>query len=250
MLRSVAVRSGLGALGAVYLALGFVSARVALLGATRHEQGIPAALRFLLGQPRGPWILGAVVAGLAAIALAHAIEAAAGRRGALYRLGLAANAIGYGMLAWTAGRLLLHLGRTGDSLPRAGLSWLLGEWWGPALLVLVGLAVIAGGLWEFAQGVRGRLPFRRDLLPRRLAKLLAGVARFGLAARGLVLCAVGYFLIVAAEELDPGRAKTLGGALRLLSRQGFGAIFTGVVGLGLAAYGIYMWSLALLKRKV
>jgi hypothetical protein len=250
VLRNVAVRSGLGALGAIYLALGVVSARVAFLGTRRQQDGIPGALRFLLDRPRGPLILGAVVAGLAAIAVVHLVEAAAGRGGALARIGLAVNGIGYAALAWTAGRLLLRLGRGGGSLERAGLSWLLGESWGPALLEVVGVAVAAGGLWELYQGVRGRLPFRRDRLPKRLVRLLSGIARFGLAARGLVLCALGYFLLRAAEELDPGRVRTMGGALRAFSETALGPLFTGVVAFGLAAYGVYLWTLMLLKRRV
>src|SRR5262245_42055797 len=103
MFRNLAVRSGLGALGAVYLAIGVVSVRVGVLGAARREQGVPAALRFLLAQPKGAWLLGAVVAGLAAIALSHGVEAAlGGRRSVPARIGLAFNAIGYAALAITA----------------------------------------------------------------------------------------------------------------------------------------------------
>jgi hypothetical protein len=209
-----------------------------------------AALRFLLEQPRGPWILGAVVAGLGAIAVAHAAEAAAGKGGALRRVGLAINGIGYAALAWTAARLLLHVRDTGPSLQRAGVSWLLGERWGPAALEVVGAAIGVGGLWELWQGIRGRVDFRRDLLPRRLARLLSGVSRFGLAARGLLLAGVGYFLVRAAAELDPTRVRTIGGALRAFSHAAAGPILAGVLALGLAAYGVHLWTLALLKRRV
>ena len=250
VVRAFAVRFGLSALGAVYLALGIVSARVALVGAQRRDQGMASALRFLLEQPRGPWILGAVVAGLGAIALAHAGEAAVGKGGALRRVGLAINAVGYAALAWTAARLLLHVRDAGPSLQRQSVSWLLGERWGPVALEVVGAAVAAGGLWELWQGLRGRLDFRRDLLPRRLARLLAGVARFGLAVRGLLLVGVGYYLVRAARELDPTRVRTIGGALRALSHAAAGPILAAVLAFGLAAYGVHLWTLALLKRKV
>ncbi len=250
MLRNFAVRFGLGATGAVYFALGIVSARVAFLGAKRREAGIPGALRFLLQQSNGPWILGAVVAGLAAIALVHLVESVIGSRKALTRLGLAANGFGYATLAWTAARLLFHLEKGGGSFEHAGVSWLLGESWGASALAAAGVAVAAGGLWEGYQGVRGRLPFRRDLLPRHVVRLLSAVARFGLVARGLVLAAVGYFLFRAAAELNPDRIRSFGGALRALSRSALGPAFMAVVALGLAAYGIYLWTLMLLKRRV
>ena len=250
VLRAIAVRFGFAALGAVYVALGIVSARVALVGAQRRDQGMAGALRFLLEQPRGPWILGAVVAGLGAIAIAHVGEAVVGRGGALRRLGLAINGVGYAALAWTAARLLLHVRDSGPSLQRTGVSWLLGERWGPSALEVVGAAVVAGGMWELWQGVRGRLNFRRDVLPRRLGGLLAGVSRFGLAVRGLLLVAVGYFLVRAAAELDPTRVRTIGGALRAVSHAAAGPVLAAVLALGLAAYGVHLWTLALLKRRV
>ncbi len=250
MIRGFAIRFGFWALGAVYIALGIVSARIAFVGAQRRDLGMGGALRFLLEQTRGPWILGAVVAGLAAIAVAHAAEAVAGKSGAFRRIGLGVNAIGYATLAWTATRLLLHVREAGPSLQRTGVSWLLGESWGPAALDVAGAAVIVGGIWELWQGVAGRLTLRRDLLPKHLVKLLAGICRFGLAARGLLLVAVGYFLVRAAAELDPGRVHTIGGALRAVSHAVAGPILAAVLALGLAAYGVYLWSLALLKRRV
>ena len=249
-MRNALVRSGLAATGLVYLAMGFVSARVAFLGARDPEQGVPGALRFLLGRPYGTLLLSAIVAGLAAIALVHAVESATGRRGLLTRAGLVVSAVGYAALAWTSARLLLRLKTGGESLEHAGIAWLLGESWGPTALELVGAAVIAGGAWEAYQGMRGRLAVSRPPLPIRLARGLELVARFGLIARGLVLGVLGYFLLRAAEELDPDRARTIGGTLGAFSHTALGPGFLGVVALGLAAYGVHLWTLALLKRRV
>jgi hypothetical protein len=250
VLRNLSVRAGLGATGAIYVALGIVSARVALIGARRKEAGIPGALRFLLAQPHGDFLLGAVVAGLAAIAVVHLFEAAGKKRGGLFRLGLAVNGIGYLTLAWAAARLLFHVEKGGGSFRKTSVSWLLGESWGPAVLGFVGLVVAGGGLWEAWQGVRGGLPFRKDLLPRWLVRILSGIARFGLVARGTVLCALGYFLCRAAIEGDPSRVRSMGGALRAFSRATFGSALMGAIAFGLAAYGVYLWTLMLLKRRV
>jgi hypothetical protein len=247
-LRSFLIRLGLAATGLVYVAMGVVSARVAFLGARDREQGVPGALRFLLEQPYGPRLLGAVVAGLIGVALVHGVECVSGRRSLASRAGLLVNTIGYAALAWTAARLLLHLGR-GGGLEREGIAWLLGAPGGETLLEGIGAAVVAGGLWEIWQGVRGRVVVGRRL-PRRIGGFLLALSRFGLVARGLVLCALGYFLIRAAAEADPARARTLGGVLRGFAHTGFGPGFVGVVALGLAAYGVHLWTLALLKRKV
>ncbi len=236
------------AMGLIYMAMGFVSARVAFLGARNREEGVPGALRFLLDQRYGAILLGAVLLGLAGIAVAHAAEAIRTRRGPLARIGLLASAIGYAILVWTSARLLFHLGRGGAS--HAGISWLLRATWGATVLEIVGAAVIVGGLWEVYLGVFGPLNFSRKLLHAGLARCLAFVARFGLLARGLVLCVLGFFLIRAAEELDPNRVRSLGGALSAFSHTMLGPGFMGVVALGMGAYGVHLWTRALLKRRV
>jgi hypothetical protein len=249
--RAVLVRAGFFAIGAIYVAMGVVSARVAFLGARDRENGVPGALRFLLDRPHGAWILGAVVAGLLGISVAHVAQAVRGPGGAVMRAGLAVNALGYAALAWTAARLLLHLGRRGGgaALEREGVSWLLSESWGAAVVELVGAGVIAGGLWEVAQGFSGKLPFRRDLLPRRVTRALVAISRFGLVARGATLALFGYFLVRAAEGLDPAVVRSIGGAFDASDQTALGPAFLGVVAAGLAAYGVYMWTLVLLGRR-
>ncbi len=248
MLRSVAMRSGLGALGAIYVALGVLSGRVAL-GGRRGGQGVPAALRLLLGQPHGRLIVVALLVAFAGIAAVHLVEAFTRRSKTVPRIGMFVNGVGYAALAATVGRLLLHV-EAGGSIQKTGVSWLLGESWGPALLEGIGAAVIAGGMWELYQGLAVPLPFRRDLLPRGLRRALAGVARFGLVVRGLVLAALGYFVVRAAEDLDPGQVHSMGGTLRVIAETGPGPLFTAAVAAGLTAYGIYLWTLMLLKRRV
>ena len=250
-MRSAAERAGYFAIGLVYLAMGFVSARIAVLGARDRDHGVLGALRFLLDRPHGAWVLGAVVAGLAAIAAAHLVQSLRGPGGAVKRIGLFVNGFGYAALAWTAARLFLHVrgapNESDGSVERAGVSWLLSESWGAAVLEIAGAAVVLGGLWEIGQGLglSGRLPFRGGRLPRALAKLLTTISRFGLVARGMTLAALGYFLIRAAEELDPSAVRTVGGVLDAFAHTPLGPAFMGATAAGLAAYGVYMAGVAL-----
>lgn len=151
------MRAGFLAIGTIYVAMGIVSARVAILGARDRVNGVPGALRFLLDRPDGGWLLGAVVAGLGGIAVAHLVRAARGPGGALGRIGLVFIGLGYAALAWTAGSLLLRAGprARGASLERQGVSWLLSEAWGAFVLEAIGAGVIVGGLWEIGRAVRG-----------------------------------------------------------------------------------------------
>lgn len=246
------MRAGFLAIGTIYVAMGIVSARVAILGARDRVNGVPGALRFLLDRPDGGWLLGAVVAGLGGIAVAHLVRAARGPGGALGRIGLVFIGLGYAALAWTAGSLLLRAGprARGASLERQGVSWLLSEAWGAFVLEAIGAGVIVGGLWEIGRAVRGKLLLRGDVLPRRVNRTVSAVSRFGLAVRGVTLCALGYSLVRAAEEVNPRVVRTLGGTLDSLAHTAFGPAFLAVVAAGLASYGVYLWALALLRRRV
>ncbi len=246
------MRSGFLAIGTVYVAMGIVSARVALLGARDRVNGVPGALRFLLDRPFGGWLLGAVVAGLGGIALASVVRAFRGPGGTIARIGLAFSGFGYATLAWMAGGFLLRAGRRvrGVALGREGVSWLLSESWGSFVLEAIGAGVIVGGLWEIVRGVRGKLLLRSDVLPRRVHRTLSAVARFGLAVRGVTLGALGYSLVRAAEELNPRVVRTLGDTLDAFAHTAFGPAFLAVVAAGLASYGVYLWALAFLRRRV
>jgi hypothetical protein len=250
-MRALLIRVGLCALGLVYVAMGLVSGRVAWLGA-REPQGVGGALRLLLDGGKGTWLLGAVALGLAGLAVGRGLDAARGKRSAISRIGLGIDALGYAVLSWTAISLLLHLqsARPGPSLTRTGAAWLLAASWGPTILEIVGVVVAAGGLRELWMGISGRLTHRPDAAPRDVARVLTAIARFGLAARGAVLCAVGYYIVRAAEEANPARVHTMGGTLKQFSVSPHGTVIVGVLAFGLAAYGVYLVALGLAKRRV
>ena len=70
----------------------------------------------------------------------------------------------------------------------------------------------------------------------------------GYIARGFIFCLIGLFLIFAAKDHDPSQAKGLEGTLDTLARQTYGSVLLAVTGLGLAAYGAYMFVEAKYRR--
>ncbi|MGH7504264.1 MAG: DUF1206 domain-containing protein, partial [Longimicrobiales bacterium] len=66
-----------------------------------------------------------------------------------------------------------------------------------------------------------------------------GIGRAGIAARGVVLGIIGWFLINAALQSNPAEARGLGGALRALQDQPFGPYLLVAVAAGLVAYGFH-----------
>jgi uncharacterized membrane protein YidH (DUF202 family) len=112
---------------------------------------------------------------------------------------------------------------------------------GPWLVGLVGLIGIAGGLGQIAQGVT--TDFKKDFKLGEMSPTertaFTWIGRAGLVARGVVFAMLGFFLVQAALNTDPNRAKGLDGALQTLVQQPFGPWLLGLVALGLIAFGLY-----------
>jgi hypothetical protein len=206
----------------------------------------------MLARPHGPTLVALIAAGLAASAVWHALEARRRAASWLARAAHAAGAAGYGALAGSAVSLWRR-GRLPDgTISRSALAWLLARPAGVVVLEIAAAATAFAGAVEIAQGASGRLRqrFATRWLPRNAARVAQRTARFGLAARGVVLLVLAYFQWRVARDLDPSEAAEIGGALRVLSRTPFGGpLLAAVVAAGLAAYGLYMGALAVAARR-
>ncbi len=105
-----------------------------------------------------------------------------------------------------------------------------------------GAFIIGLGFYEFYKAFTTK--FRREFnltdLSNTERKWVIGICRFGLLARGIVFCIIGWFLIQAATQYDPQAAGGLDKALQSLAQPPYGPWLLGIVALGLIAYGIYM----------
>jgi hypothetical protein len=248
--RSLVPRLGLLAIGLVYVAIGFLAARVALLGASGRVDGVPGALRYILGRPYGRPALWFVAVGLLGYGVWRLYRAAMARRPASSRLADAAAGLGHAALAWTAFRILMRLRGSDTGAARLGIGWMIGHPAGRLALQLIALAVLLSALVAIYRGLSGRLP--RSLAPARLSGTPRRVAlragRFGFVAEGVVLLVIGYFLLRVVSELDPAEYREIGGSLRILSGPPFGPPMLVAVALGLIVFGLYQWVLALYGR--
>jgi hypothetical protein len=249
MLRRLLTRLGYVALGAVYVALGGLAIHVAVVGARDRVRGFSAAFRYLLAHPWGPHVLTAIAAGLAAFTFARMLDAVDRRLSPFARAVALADAIGHAALGSMAVRLLLRVRRGFDS--RSALGWILAQPWGANALKAAGVVVMAIGAFQIWQGVSGRLRLRRARRALGAATDTAiRVGRFGYVVRGIVTAIIAWFLLRAADAMDPARYHGIGGALEVLERMRFGAGFLGLAGVGLVAYGGYLALLGFFRRKV
>ena len=242
-------RVGYAAVGLLYATIGFIAARIAFLGAQDRAAGMRGALAVLFRQPEGRAILVAVAAGLGCFAAWRLIQTFTAKGDFITRIGWMITAIGYGALAWTAIGLLLQFPRV-ENFERMGVGLLLTSTAGQWALRLAGAILIVAGIVAIVQAVSGRLPRWLAAVGQRrpLRKTALRMARFGLAARGVVGIVMGWLLLRAVATFNPREAREIGGSLRYLSQTSGGPLLMGIVALGLLSYGLAMWAVAFSRR--
>lgn len=243
-------RFGYATKGAVYIVVGALATMTAagLGGETTDTRG---ALQTIKEQPFGKFVLGTVAFGLVGYVIWRWIQAIAdtdgkgsGLKGISIRIGYACSGLVYAGLALTAAKILIDVGDPDSSneIQRDWTAKLMSMPYGRWLVFAIGAGVIVFGLYQIYKGLRAKFRKRLKLgqmsFTRKSWATLSG--RIGYAARGVVFCIVGSFLMQAALDYNPSEALGLEGALDTLAQRRFGTWMLGTVAAGLVAYGIYM----------
>lgn len=238
-----AARVGYAVNGLLHVLIGVIALGIARGGGGEADQG--GALGQLAGHPAGAALLWVIVVGLWGLGLFQLLEAALVRgtdrddwaeRAKEGGKGVAYLAIG--VTAFTVARG----GSTDSSEQTQTLSArLLGAPGGVALLVVLGLAVVAIGGYFVVKGARQR--FREDLIVPggQQGRVVVGLGVVGYVAKGVVLVIVGALFVVSALQADPSEATGIDGALKALAGVPFGVALLVVVAVGLVAYGVFQF---------
>jgi Domain of Unknown Function (DUF1206) len=249
-------RVGFVADAVVYLLIGALAARAALGvgGKATDPQG---ALRVIVGRPFGQVMLAIIGLGFFGYAAWQTIAAATnaegdgtGARGVALRVCRLWTALVYVALGLLSFRLLRGASNGGSGGVREWAarlwSWPLGRW----LVGIIGAGVVAYAVYQLYCAWTARVRERLNLteLSNDAAQWVVRLGRFGVAARGVVLALVGWFLVHAAVSHDWHYASGFSGALRVLARQAHGAWLFGAVAFGLVAYGLYQLVQARYRR--
>lgn len=240
-------RAGFVARGVMYAVIGWIALEIAF-GKSRQQADKNGALHALSSTPVGAAALWLLVVGFFGMALWRLSEAAygapgAGGREAKTRLGALARAViyavtGYGVLKYAIGTG----GPQSSNQQSVDLTaTLLRHPGGQALVIVIGLAFIIGGLalayqyWtkEFLKNLRTgqmRAPTRR---------VVEWLGRVGGVARGIVFITAGVFLVVAAVRFQPQQAKGIDSSLRALAATPAGPWVLVIVAAGLIMFGVF-----------
>jgi len=238
-------RVGYLAKALLYITIGLVAARAAFgPGRTTDTHG---ALRLVHGMTFGRVILLVIAGGLVGYAVWRVVEAivdpdgrGVGPKAVALRAGSAGRGLLHGALAITALRLAYGDG-SATSHDRAR------EWTdrafavpGGTLLVWIAAASITGyGIYQLYRSYAPKLGRQLDLSQVREPALgwVVGVSRFGIGARGVVFCLIGFFLARAASQHDAAQVGGIRESLGMVATIGRWPFV--VVALGLVAYGVY-----------
>src|SRR5918992_2845343 len=197
-------RVGYAAKALLYITVGYLASQTAV-GSGGRVTDTEGALRVVHDASYGRALLFVVAAGLLGYGLWRVVEALVDpeRRGTKWkalavRLGFLLRGLFHGTLALTAFRLALQQrsGGAGDQVRR----WPARAFDLPAGELLVGLAAayVAGyGVYQFYRAWTPKMQRHLHLgeLPQDVRRWILGVSRFGIAARGVVFCFIGFFLM-------------------------------------------------------
>ena len=238
-------RFGFLSRGIVYVLIGGIAARVAILQRGRTTGPAGALARVLTGSG-GRLLLWIVVAGLFAFVLFRVVQGVRTRQ-RLRQVFYFMSGLGGLVLAIAAVRVLLHFRSGADEAGlRELVARIVSHAWGRLGLELGGAIAVVVGAVEAVRAVLGRLPadFTAAIMARVQRKWTSVLTRVGMLAHGIIVAIIGYS--VCRAGLDEN-ARALGGtgtALRTLRHFGTGPVLFGLVAVGLIAYGLSLLVLA------
>ena len=241
-------RLGYAVKGFLYVAIGFIAIAGAL-GRSKTPADQLGAIEEFSKLPFAGILLWVILVGLVSYSLWGVIRAALDPfhkgndlKGLLTRGGYLLSAVTYATFVIPTYHLITGAsGGAGSASTVKMVSTVMNMTMGRWLVGAAGLAVIAAGLYQMYMGIK--MDFDQRFKPYALTteqlKIAKQTGRFGTIARGVVFGLVGYFLVLAAYEANPGHAQGFDGALKYLARQPYGLWILAVIALGLIAFGLY-----------
>jgi cbb3-type cytochrome oxidase subunit 3 len=247
-----AARLGFVAKGVVYALIGVLAFQIALGDNERADQ--KGALQKVAEQPFGTLVLWLMFIGFIAYALWRFSEALWGRRDetdekkrTIKRIGSAAN----GVIYLSLGILALRTATGSSSSSQSGwTAKVLDQTGGRTIIVIAGLVIIAVAVGLTWRGLQ--TDFEKHLDRSRMStgtyNAVRRLGQVGYVARGIVFGLVGVFVIKAALDHEPGKARGFDQALKSVASAPAGPYLLMACALGLICFGAYSVAEARYRR--
>lgn len=249
-------RAGFAARGAMYVLIGIIALQIAF-GQHGHQADRSGAVHLVAQTPFGQvalWLLVIGFGGMALWRLSEAVYGAAGPDGhkAGTRLASLARAIFYGFVTYSVLEYALGIGapQSSNRQSRDLTAHAMKLPGGRIIVGLIGLAFVVAAARLAYRSYQKKFLKKLDLSSMRSTtyRVVERLGQIGGIARGAVFATVGIFLIVAAIEFRPHKAKGIDSALRALAHTPFGPWLLVLVAAGLATFGAYSFCEARWRR--
>jgi len=244
-------RIGYVVLGIVHIVIGALAISITTGGGQNADQG--GAMEQIRNAPFGALLLWVIALGLAALAIWQIAEAVVERDPDTkkkwgYRIKYLGTAAAYLAIAITA--VVYAMGGQSDSSQSSKTfsAQLLATPGGVALLVLVGLIILAVGIAFVVRGFTRAFEKHLDLPAGTARKGIVAFGVVGYVAKGIAVAVTGILFVVAALTHDTDAAGGLDSALHTLAALPFGPLILWVVGGGLIVYGLFCFARARYAR--
>jgi hypothetical protein len=237
----------MAARGVLYGLIGVIALEIAF-GSTKQQADKTGALRLVGQNAFGEIVLWLLAVGFAGMALWQAAQAgwgAPGRDGkkATARVAAGAKAVVYAVITFSILKYAIGLGAppSSDKESQDLTAKVLHYPGGQALIVIIGIALVAGGGYLAFQAWRKKFAENLDLdsVSSGTRTTVLALGQAGGIARGVVFVTAGVFLIIAGADAQPGQAKGVDSALRSLARTPLGPWLLAAVAAGLVVFGAY-----------
>lgn len=235
-------RIGFAARGVMYFLIGYFALRWG-----QAEEGTQVLGH--LAEGIGKALLALMAIGFAAYGVWRVSEAlidseghGSDAKGRLVRTGGVVSGLTHLGLAFVSAKLAFGSPAGQGDGTEAGAATALALPGGMLLVTIAGAALIAAGVWQVLKGVRGE--FLRHLEHGAAGRpWVKWLGRGGYIARGIVFLLMGWFLLGAGIDADPGKAGGMSDALTSLP-DGLSL----AVALGLVLFGLFSFVEAVYRR--
>jgi uncharacterized protein DUF1206 len=243
----VVARAGLVAYAVVYLMIGWLAIQLAL-GDREGNPSSKGAMRELAQQPLGGVIIWVVAIGMFLLVIWQGLEAAVGHRDedggkrVAKRLSSAGKAIVYAVIGVSGVKVATGSGGSSGSKGQETMTAkLMNMTGGQAIVAVIGLAIIAYGVYQIVQAWTEKFAEKLDGEGRSGKSGTAYIAfgKAGYAARGVAFIVVGGLFGYAALTHDAKKSGGLDQALFEVLDKPFGPVLLCLIAVGLLCYGLF-----------
>ena len=248
-------RGGFVGYGIIHLLFAWIVAQVAF-GGSKQESDQSGALQSLAGNGFGKVLLILIAIGMVALAVWQGFEAAIGESGPQTRTAIAervvsgVRAILYLSIAWYAIKTYRGGSASMAQNQESKSAGLMGHSGGRWLVGLIGLVVLGVGIGMFIYGLRKKFleHLNTGQMNPSVRKSTTRLGMAGYMAKGTAYAIAGVLVVSAAVTYNPDQARGLDAALKTLAGHPWGVWLLALIGLGIAAFGVYCFSQAKYRK--